>query len=143
MASRCRSGSRSYRTAWVERDAEAAATLFTEDSQYREQPLQHAFQGAEGVRDYSARVTTTQTDISLDWGTPITDGDHTAVEWWVRLTNAGEPVTLAGSTTLLFAPDGRCRELREYWHYTPEHVSPPQGWARNAAVPTTNPAPRR
>ena len=117
-----------YRKAWVERDAEAAAMLFTEDSQYREQPFQDAFQGVEGVRDYWARVTATQADVALDWGTPITDGDHTAVEWWVRLTNAGEPVTLAGSMTLLFAPDGRCRELREYWHYAPEQVSPPQGW---------------
>jgi nuclear transport factor 2 (NTF2) superfamily protein len=117
-----------YRKAWVERDAEAAAMLFTEDSQYREQPFQDAFQGVEGVRDYWARVTATQADIALDWGTPITDGDRTAVEWWVRLTNAGEPVTLAGSMTLLFAPDGRCRELREYWHYATEQVPPPQGW---------------
>jgi hypothetical protein len=117
-----------YRRAWVERDAEAAAMLFTADSQYREQPFQDAFRGVEGVRDYWARVTATQADIALDWGTPITDGDRAAVEWWVRLTNAGEPVTLAGSMTLLFAPDGRCRELREYWHYASEHVSPPQGW---------------
>ena len=117
-----------YRKAWVERDAEAAAKLFTEGSQYREQPFQDAFQGAEGVRDYWAQVTAIQADISLDWGTPITDGDRTAVEWWVRLTNGGEPVTLAGSMTLLFAPDGRCRELREYWHYAPEHVGPPAGW---------------
>jgi nuclear transport factor 2 (NTF2) superfamily protein len=117
-----------YERAWVERDAEAAAMLFTADSQYREQPFQDAFRGVEGVRDYWARVTATQADIALDWGTPITDGDRAAVEWWVRLTNAGEPVTLAGSMTLLFAPDGRCRELREYWHYAPEQVSPPQGW---------------
>ena len=27
-----------YRKAWVERDAEGAAVLFTEGSQYREQP---------------------------------------------------------------------------------------------------------
>jgi hypothetical protein len=32
------------------------------------------------VRAYWARVTATQTGISLEWGTPITDGDHTAVE---------------------------------------------------------------
>jgi ketosteroid isomerase-like protein len=117
-----------YRRAWVERDAEAAAMLFTDDSQYREQPFQDAFRGAEGVRDYWARVTATQADVSLEWGEPITNGDHTAVEWWVRLTNGGEPVTLAGSMTLLFAPDGRCRELREYWHFAPEHATPPEGW---------------
>jgi hypothetical protein len=32
-----------YRAAWVSRDAEAAAKLFTEDSQYREQPFRTPF----------------------------------------------------------------------------------------------------
>jgi hypothetical protein len=117
-----------YRKAWVDRDADAAAALFTEDALYREQPYEDAFQGAAGVRDYWARVTETQADIDLRWGTPVTDGSRTAVEWWVTLTNGGEPVTLAGSMTLLFADDGRCRELREYWHFAPGRQTPPEGW---------------
>ncbi len=117
-----------YRKAWCERDSEGAARLFDEDSRYREQPFQDAFQGAEGVRGYRDRITAPQADISFEWGVPIIDRDHAALEWWVRLTNAGEPVTLAGSMTLLFAPTGRYRERREYWHYAPEHVSLPHGW---------------
>jgi ketosteroid isomerase-like protein len=117
-----------YRKAWVDRDPEAAAALFTEDSLYREQPYEDAFKGSEGVRAYWAGVTETQADVQLDWGTPVIDGDRAAVEWWVRLTNGGTPVTLAGSMTLLFAADGRCRELREYWHFAPEHNTPPEGW---------------
>ena len=46
------------------------------------------------------------------------------------MTNGGTPVTLAGSMTLLFAGDGRCRELREYWHFAPEHKTPPGGLGR-------------
>jgi hypothetical protein len=117
-----------YRKAWEERDPEAAAALFTEDSQYREQPYEDAFRGADGVRSYWARVTETQADVALRWGTPVTEGDRTFVEWWVTMTNGGAPVTLAGSMLLLFASDGRCRELREYWHFAPEHQTPPEGW---------------
>jgi hypothetical protein len=117
-----------YRQAWVDRDPDAAAALFTEDSKYREEPYADAFPGAAGVHDYWTRVTETQSDIEMDWGTPVVDGDRAAVEWWVRMTNGGTPVTLAGSMTLLFAGDGRCRELREYWHFAPEHKTPPEGW---------------
>ena len=117
-----------YRKAWVDRDPEAAAALFTEDSKYREEPYKDAFAGSEGVRQYWTDVTATQSDITLRWGDPVIDGDRTAVEWWVTLTNGGTPVTLAGSMTLLFSEDGRCRELREYWHFAPEHATPPEGW---------------
>jgi ketosteroid isomerase-like protein len=117
-----------YKKAWVERDPAAAAALFTEDSLYREQPYEEPFRGSEGVRSYWAGVTETQGDVNLEWGTPVVQGDHAAVEWWVRMTNGGEPVTLAGSLMLLFAEDGRCRELREYWHFAPEHKAPPEGW---------------
>ena len=117
-----------YKAAWEGRDADAAAALFTEDAPYREEPYKDAYPGAAGVREYWAGVTETQSDISLRWGTPITEGDRTAVEWWVTLTNGGTPVTLAGSMVLLWADDGRCRELREYWHFAPEHATPPEGW---------------
>jgi hypothetical protein len=50
-------------------------------------------------------VTEPQADIDLQWGTPIVDGDKAAVEWWVRLTNGGAPVTLAGYDH--FAPRNR------------------------------------
>jgi hypothetical protein len=35
-----------YRTAWLERDADAAATLFTEDATHAEQPYQAAARAA-------------------------------------------------------------------------------------------------
>jgi ketosteroid isomerase-like protein len=117
-----------YRTAWVDRDPDAAAALFTDDALYREQPYEEPFRGPQGVREYWARVTATQAQVELDWGVPVVDGDRTAVEWWVRFTSDGERVTLAGSMTLLFAPDGRCRELREYWHFAPGHHAAPEGW---------------
>ena len=44
-----------YRRAWIERDADAASRLFTEDATYREQPFQAPFVGRTAVRDTGAR----------------------------------------------------------------------------------------
>ena len=103
-----------YRTAWLQRDADAAAALFTEDATYAEQPYQDAFAGPAAVREYWARVTATQSNIEMRYGTPITVGNRTAVEWWTTLVNDGAPITLAGAFILTFDASGRCRSLREY-----------------------------
>jgi hypothetical protein len=117
-----------YRKAWIERDADAAAALFTEDATYAEQPYQDAFVGREGVRDYWARVTATQSAIAMKYGTPITVGDRTAVEWWTTLENGGVPITLAGAFILTFDASGLCRALREYWAFVEGTKAPKTGW---------------
>lgn len=117
-----------YGRAWEQRDADAAAALFTEDARYREQPYAEPFLGREGVRDYWARVTATHADVRFRAGTPVIEGDRVAVEWWVTLLNDGAEVTLAGEFLLRFDADGLCRELREYWHYAEGRLEPPAGW---------------
>ena len=117
-----------YRVAWIERDAEAASGLFTEDAVYREQPFQDAFVGRAAIRDYWSRVTASQTRVELRYGRAIVDGRRLAVEWWANLETTGGPITLAGEFLLLFADSGECRELREYWLLTQARVEPPPGW---------------
>jgi SnoaL-like domain len=91
-----------YRRAWIERDPDAAAALFTDDAPYRRQPYDQPFIGAPGVRSYWANVTATQRDVELEYGTPVVDGNRAAVEWWVTLVNDGTEVTLAGEFMLRF-----------------------------------------
>ena len=117
-----------YRKAWIERDADAAAAIFTEDATYAEQPYQDAFVGRKGVRDYWARVTATQSDIEMKYGEPITVGNRTAVEWWTTLKNGGVPITLAGAFILTFDKAGLCRTLREYWAFVEGTKAPKKGW---------------
>ena len=117
-----------YRRAWIERDADAASRLFTEDATYREQPFQAPFVGREAIRDYWARVTASQTSVELRYGQPIVDGRRLAVEWWANLQTGDGPLTLAGEFLLLFADSGECRELREYRVLVRERVEPPHGW---------------
>jgi ketosteroid isomerase-like protein len=117
-----------YRRAWIERDARAARELFTADAIYREQPFQQPFRGREAIEQYWASVTAGQRDIELRYGRLVAGHNRCAVEWWANLLNDGAPVSLAGEFLLLFADDGRCRELREYWAYTQGRVEPPPGW---------------
>jgi len=119
-----------YRKAWIERNADAAAALFTEDATYTEQPYEHAFVGRKGVRDYWARVTAGQSGIEMQYGRPITVGNRTAVEWWTTLSNGGQPVTLAGAFILTFDDSGLCRTLREYWHFVEGMKMPMTDWGR-------------
>jgi ketosteroid isomerase-like protein len=117
-----------YRRAWIDRDADAAAALFTEDAIYREQAFQEPFVGQEAIRRYWFNVTRAQGSVDLQYGTPVVEGRRVAVEWWANLLSDGKPLTLAGEFLLVFAEDGRCRELREYWVLTESKVSPPSGW---------------
>jgi|KBSMisStaDraftv2_1062788.scaffolds.fasta_scaffold766132_2 hypothetical protein len=118
-----------YRRAWIERDADAASRLFTEDAVYREQPFQTPFVGRAAIRDYWSRVTASQTGVELRYGTPIVEDRRLAVEWWANLDTNDGPLTLAGEFLLVFAEvGGECRELREYWVLTPGRVQPPAGW---------------
>ena len=119
-----------YADAWRERDAEAAAALFTDDSSYRVHPLQEAHAGSDGVRSYWETVTATQEDVDVRMGSPVVadDGRRAAVEFWVRMRNAGDPVTLIGILFLRFAEDGRCDDLRETWFFESGDHVPHAGW---------------
>lgn len=117
-----------YRRAWIDRDADAASLLFTEDATYREQPFQDAFVGRAAIGDYWRRVTASQTQVELRYGRAIVDGRRLAVEWWANLETTDGPLTLAGEFLLVFADNGECRALREYWALTQARVQPPPGW---------------
>ncbi len=119
-----------YADAWRQRDAEAAATLFTEDSSYRSHPLQEAHLGSAGVRSYWTDVTSTQDAIDVRMGSPVEsdDGRRGAVEFWVRMRSRGDEVTLVGILFLRFAEDGRCEDLRETWFFEPGDHPPHAGW---------------
>ena len=118
-----------YGAAWRGRDPEAAARLFTEDAIYRSSPFREPHVGTEGIRAYWTRATADQRNLNLRFGTPVIEGSRVSVEWWAIMDlEGGSSGTLPGSLLLLFAADGRCRELREYWHWQDERREPPEGW---------------
>jgi SnoaL-like domain len=119
-----------YRQAWIDRNADAAAALFTENATYAEAPYQDAFVGRQGIRDYWARVTATQSGVDVKYGNALTVGDQTVVEWWATLSNGDVPITLAGCFLLRFNADGLCHTLREYWAFSEGTLQPRPGWGK-------------
>lgn len=117
-----------YGRAWVGRDPEAAAALFTEDAVYRSSPFREPHLGSQGIRDYWTRATSTQEGLDLRFGEPVVEGRKAVVEWWAIMRDQGAWITLPGCLLLRFAADGRCEELREYWHVEDGRHEPPPGW---------------
>jgi SnoaL-like domain len=119
-----------YGRAWEERDPAAAAALFTENALYRAHPLREPHVGTEGIRAYWTRATSTQSDVEVRFGDPLVAGDKVAVEWWTTMQDEEGEETIPGCLLLRFAEDGRCEDLREYWHAEPGRHDPPEGWGR-------------
>jgi ketosteroid isomerase-like protein len=117
-----------YRRAWAEADVETAVALFTEDAVYRSSPFREPSVGHDGIRAYWAGATAKQEAVRVRIGEPIVAGDRVAAEWWATMRDEGEEITLPGCLVLRFAADGRCEELREYWHVEAGRRDPPVGW---------------
>lgn len=119
-----------YHQAWITRDAEGVARLFTDDASYHSHPFRPPYVGRAAIADYWRRATASQEDFELRWGNPVVAGDRMAVEWWATMRDAeGGDVTLPGCLIVRFAANGLCEELREYWHLeVGRRIAPPAGW---------------
>ena len=127
---------RAYLAAWRDKDADAAAQLFTPDAVYQAVPSVAAqtFQGRDAIRRYWSEVTASQSDLTARHGIPVITGDRAAVELWVTLRATGanpagdDWITLIEANFLIFARDGRCRRNVEYWNLQLGRLDPPPGW---------------
>ena len=117
-----------YGRAWETGDEDLMVSLFTEDANYRSSPFREPFRGHDEIRAYSRRNAGTQRDKRVRMGRPFVEGHRVAVEWWTTMVDEGETVTLPGCLLLRFEADGRCSDLREYWHIEPGTHEPFPGW---------------
>lgn len=120
-----------YRRAWEEGDAAAVVELFTSDAWYRSQIFSEPHVGSEAIRSYWERATATQRKLDVRFGRPVVQGNRVAVEWWTMMDEVDDgELTLPGCLMLRFSDDGRCEELREYWHVESGRREPPHGWGQ-------------
>lgn len=107
-----------YERAWETRNADAAASLFTEHATYRETPFAAPFDGRAAIRDYWTNVTADQRDVDF-MADVVSVSDNVGVAHWAATfsqPSTGKQVALDGVFVLAFAADGRCESLREWWH---------------------------
>jgi ketosteroid isomerase-like protein len=119
-----------YGRAWQEADVDGFVALFADDAVYRSSPFREPFVGSAAIRAYVERATGSQSERDVRIGEPVVEGDRAAVEWWATMRDDGEEITLPGTLILRFGDDGRCTELREYWHVEPGRRAPHEGWGR-------------
>ena len=101
--------------AWPAHDVEGIVVLYAEDAFYLSHPFREPHLGRTGVMDYVRSAFAEEDDVECWFGEPVVSGDRAAVEYRAVITYRGREQTLAGTTLLRFAPDGRVVEHRDYW----------------------------
>lgn len=117
-----------WQRAWEALDIDAVVALYAPDATLRSQPFRELDRGRDGVRDYVAGAFAEEAAVRAWCGVPVVDGDRASIEWWAALTEDGEEVTLAGTSTLRFDAAGLVIEQRDTWNLAPTRLEPPPGW---------------
>ena len=107
-----------YENAWEQRDPEKAASLFSASARYYETPFNEPFAGPGGVRDYWTRVTAAQRNIDFRWEVLAVESARVWAHWSAEfdVDPSAQHVKLDGIFQLELDNEGRCTELREWWH---------------------------
>lgn len=107
-----------YGRAWMSRDADTAANLFSADVAYYETPFGEPARGRTGVYRYWSAATGAQRDITFRYEILAVTASGGIVRWSADFTRiaSGARVQLDGVLLLEFDEEGLCRRLREWWH---------------------------
>lgn len=116
---------------WPAKDVDAIATLYSDDAVYRSHAFGRIYHGPAGAREYTKRAFADEEAVACWFGDPIVSGARAAVEWWAILLSNGAERTIAGTTILRFASDGRVSEHCDYWYVEDGRRTPPPGWGRD------------
>ena len=105
-----------YKKAWETRDADLAASLFTRDARYKENPFGEPIIGREAIHDYWAAATARQEDIRFTVTNSLHSGYVLIAEWNCAYRDrfTSQRRELAG---MFFADfyGNQVRAFREYW----------------------------
>ena len=119
-----------WQRGWEALEADPIVALYAEEATFSSHPAREVQRGRAGVRDYVEEAFGDESEVRAWFGEPIVDGDRAAVSWWAALREAGEEVTLAGTSVLRFDTDGMVADQWDTWHLIPGRREPPEGWSR-------------
>ena len=107
-----------YRTAWEQRDPDAASALFTEGATYHEMPYDPPIEGRPAIADYWAKAVAGQRDVRFTSEILACEQDRGLCHWHVTFTAAegGSTIDLDGIFHCRFADDAHVAEFQEWWH---------------------------
>ena len=117
-----------WQRSWEALDPEPIIALYADDCAYVSQPFREPERA--GARSYVSGAFADESDVRAWFGEPIVDGNRAAMPWWAALREAGEEVTLAGTSVLTFDAGGLVIAQWDAWNMTPGRREPPEGWGR-------------
>jgi ketosteroid isomerase-like protein len=111
-----------YGKAWEERDAEAAAALFTEDALYQWGPFGRKLRGRVMIREAWAEAVEQQENISFGYEVLTASANGGIVRWWCSSDDSARNVRdrIEGIFRLAFDDGGLCTSLEEWWNAVEE-----------------------
>lgn len=119
-----------WQRCWEALDADPIVALYAESATFSSHPAREVHRGPAGVREYVAGAFGDETEVRAWFGEPIVEGPRAAVSWWAALREAGEEVTLAGTSVLRFDAGGLVTDQWDAWHMVDGQRDPPEGWGR-------------
>jgi SnoaL-like domain len=108
----------------------AVADLFAADAVLRTSPYTETARGRREIIGVFSDLQSHLHEVRTWFGEPLWSGASVALERWTSAEHRGAPLTCAGVLLVRLAPDGRCRELREYWMRDGHRLVPYSGWSR-------------
>jgi len=107
-----------YGRAWRDRNAQAAADLFTEDSTYQVTPFVDPMRGRAAIFEYWSHVAQTQRDIQFAWEVLAVTPEIGIARWWASFVIVPQELQtkLDGIFLISLESGGHCRSLKEWWH---------------------------
>jgi SnoaL-like protein len=107
-----------YGQAWERRDATAAAELYAEGGTYQVTPFLQPMQGRAAIFEYWTQVAQTEENIQFGYEILAVTPEHGIARWsasFVRLP-PGLQTRLDGIFVIALDSQGKCTQLREWWH---------------------------
>ncbi len=105
--------------AWEQRDAEAAANLFTADATYQENPFEAPMRGRDAIRQYWANLPAEQTDIAVTYEVLSVTASTGVARWTATFTRlpSRQRARLEGVLIASFKDNAvQAHEFKEWWH---------------------------
>jgi ketosteroid isomerase-like protein len=117
-----------WQRCWDALESDPIVALYAEDATFSSHPGRELHRGRAGVREYVEGAFGDESEVRAWFGEPIVDGERAAVRWWAALREAGEEVTLAGTSVLRFDADGMVVDQWDAWHLIAGRSEPPPDW---------------
>lgn len=107
-----------YGKAWERRDAKAAAELYAEDGTYQVTPFVEPMRGRTAILQYWTHVAQTEKDIRFGHEILAVTPEQGIARWWSSfvIIPPGLKTKLHGIFVIVLDGQGKCTQLREWWH---------------------------